>query len=839
LHRSKKLPSGEIQKDSLTLTGMIIKSIRDVMVVNNGMGVQKIGMTASISSNPNSVSSFDLYETQMRANDMEVRPEDSRQIYFGMIQDNPLIVLEPAHANGGYKFIQVYMQGLYYIGVEHLRDTVDRQMYLFKCNKFISLKETDTSKTDVSFGFKPSLNCILVQKIPVNNKVNLVDAIILNDYLIVRFKSENSVVYYKVDVYEYSSVEINLKGYDPTMAWLAQLKPNTILLCHFKKTSLRPFTLFSLEGETMTKLQEPNIDKFKTSNSMGFKAGSLIEEEERVYLYLALSSKYSTQSQIISISKFDLTNASPNIAPEQVRTAHDIFGGTELETALLEMCFLPDRLVVLAQIPIQPSQRRNPQEDTQSSIYLIDLNNPNLDYKYPLDQFGIFALKEAKLVCKTEEEIVILQGVTEEYEEDNESSNRKTINIFLNGQFANANNRIFKIAEVLEGDDCRFSYPTNYIVEMCINRDKAGVISMKNRFYNVTNPKIYAKVPRTDDSSHSTKLFFHGQSASNWIYINFTVSGPEYPLKINVWDEFIREMNSSATGHAPLCQTYNLMDVFPDYKSGKEHFLRAKVLKKHEKGSGKHSLDYVPTNSSSFSISILERLNKVKTYPKLQDIEASSDTWNGQYPGFDRFCLKGDVFATVSIIMRSWNLESWVSFYWFDRNTANLTFIKKYTILSICNEFEFEIFNLSGESTSMYAALSIACNQGPRYILRVYTLNLLDTSTELNQISPENPDFHYSSQVWTVQVEAFTKATKFYIPEGSAKIAILASTEFKSSIYLFNVTSSSSPNDPEEKKVISIYEQFMNMKESKLLLMPSHWRCLNVHRQRYSSRLLS
>jgi hypothetical protein len=289
-----------------------------------------------------------------------------------------------------------------------------------------------------------------------------------------------------------------------------------------------------------------------------------------------------------------------------------------------------------------------------------------------------------------------------------------------------------------------------------------------------------------------------------------------------------------------LCaKTYNLMDVFPDYKSGKEHFLRAKVLKKHEKGSGKHSLDYVPTNSSSFSISILERLNKVKTYPKLQDIEASSDTWNGQYPGFDRFCLKGDVFATVSIIMRSWNLESWVSFYWFDRNTANLTFIKKYTILSICNEFEFEIFNLSGESTSMYAALSIACNQGPRYILRVYTLNLLDTSTELNQISPENPDFHYSSQVWTVQVEAFTKATKFYIPEGSAKIAILASTEFKSSIYLFNVTSSSSPNDPEEKKVISIYEQFMNMKESKLLLMPSHWRCLNVHRQRYSSRLLS
>ena len=54
----------------------------------------------------------------------------------------------------------------------------------------------------------------------VNNLVSLQDAWDLKDFLVVTFKSENSVVYYKIEKYDYTITEHNLRGFDPTNIWL-------------------------------------------------------------------------------------------------------------------------------------------------------------------------------------------------------------------------------------------------------------------------------------------------------------------------------------------------------------------------------------------------------------------------------------------------------------------------------------------------------------------------------------------------------------------------------------------------------------------------------------------
>ena len=124
----------------------------------------------------------------------------------------------------------------------------------------------------------------------VNNLVSLQDAWDLKDFLVVTFRSENSVVYYKIEKYDYTITEHNLRGFDPTNIWLEQMSSNQILVCQYKLNAKVPFMIFRLEGDNLIKAEDPDVGSFSFDTDFRYLAASVIKESyNEIYLYVALT----------------------------------------------------------------------------------------------------------------------------------------------------------------------------------------------------------------------------------------------------------------------------------------------------------------------------------------------------------------------------------------------------------------------------------------------------------------------------------------------------------------------------------------------------------------------
>ena len=241
----------------------------------------------SLQGPPRSTSPVQMDIGSKFGNNLTLVSLDPSSVYISRILIDPKFNLLPPLGEEE-TIIKVTFEGEFLIAVSKT-DEDERNMYVYKCFNEEVMKIVGNPDPSQPTSYYRSIDCKRLKEVAVNSFVNLVDAKDLKDFLVVRFKSENSVVYYKFNKFDYSSIEINLKGYSPAMVWMAQMQANRIIICHYKKSSMTPLTLFALDGENLAKIPDPpNIDQYKSTSGMQFKAGSLIEEEGVVFLYLAI-----------------------------------------------------------------------------------------------------------------------------------------------------------------------------------------------------------------------------------------------------------------------------------------------------------------------------------------------------------------------------------------------------------------------------------------------------------------------------------------------------------------------------------------------------------------------
>jgi len=724
------------------------------------------------STRAGSVKALNFDTVEIYGNNLDIyhlEEQDKANIFIGQSIKNIRINVDAHTPNyQNLKFVEMTFQGAYLIGVTK-PENKDKEMHLFKCSNLIYMKEMGETQHS---GYKPSIDCKFLKSYPVNNLVDLVEAKVLNDYLIVRFKSENSVVYLRIDIYNFVNVEINLKGYDPTRAWMAQLNSNTILICHFKQTSTNPFSIFSLKGESMTKKKEPNIDKFKTSKKMGFKAGALIEEEGKVYLYLALNPTNNENN--ISFGKFNIP-AENESEPTEVKSGHDIFGAvSKLDDWLIEkqeLCFLSNRIFVIARM-----KSRQVSQTKQTRAFIMDINNPNLDYEFPsFESYGITDLNDIVPICNPDTNIVIIKGVT--YEEE---LNKRTYNIYLNGNFTDANNRILRI-DLDTVEDCTVSFPTNYIAEICAQTAKSdrSDLGFEINLLNLTNPNLYFRTNQAGEASYSVgvrrRISAVGDKFSKEVRqkVNLAILESE-PIreahldkalaheakKGDVFDVRTEEQKSK---HLPFVMPIEetLQGISTDLNN---HFFRTRLIKTlvtSESKTASQNDPFVPVKFEEAhllnGISIKERFVFVKIYSKIKESDSSSSSTSDKYSSFDRIAKKGNYFSTVSIISKYQTLSTAINFYLY--NESNATFQQmqgRIDLPDICNEFDFDV--ITHKNGSIYAMIGVICNLGTNNVLTLIWADLTQSDKPTNKtdfsdrITKKVVQNHGFNRVDTVQV---------------------------------------------------------------------------------------
>ena len=575
----------------------------------------------------------------------------------------------------------------------------ERTMHISRCHSDVVMK-VPVPEQFTPEGFKPSYECKLIRNISVSNLVDLEEAKELNNYLIVRFKSENSVVYYKIDKYDFNSFETNLKGYDPTYVWTEQITQTKIIICHYKRSASNPFAIFSLDGESLTKLAEPNVDQYRSMSSLTFKAGALIKTEDesnqKLFLYLAMQTALPTT--MLSYLKYEVDHQEKST--KLVGSSHNFFKGLDLSDS--HACFLNNSLFLLMQ------KTPNPPEKPSIEAYLVDLDNPNLNYSFPLAEFNISLMSEVKVLCKPDHNLIVLRGWVNET--DNNKATRK--NIYLNGLFDNANYRVLLITEELGSVECDISFTHNYIIER--HEDKKDSSSNKNniRFIRLKHPIIYIAAGEAGKTTEHKINMIVGEKSHD---LTIRVKSEKNPIESTPPSVTSPQFNQSVYQLLHKEETNLSFPVFNDAAQNQKHVL-------NYSGHVLNARVIVPPNSSlarNTSISVIQRIEVLKRYNKSHDIS----NWDkDQYGGFEKMVLHGDYLGVVSIITKYQTLMSWFILYEFNRTTANLKLIHNFPITSVCSNFDF--VTVSENSQKLEIILAIECKQDiSKHSLKFYTFN--------------------------------------------------------------------------------------------------------------------
>ena len=690
-----------------------------------------------------------------RGNDMEIMShEDS--IFVDYITDTSQTMIT---MNNGPNMKETptfkyrLFEGDFMIGVSESIDK-ERTMHIYKCYQDIIMKETDQRRAQFK-SYLPSLECKLIKSIAVSNLVFLVDANKLTDFLVVRYKSENSVVYYKIDLYDYNHVEINMRGYDPAMVWVQQLTSNTIILCHYKLSSYSPFAIYLLEGEALRKLPEPNVDQYRALPDLSFKAGSLIREGKNVFLYLAI-----TTSSHVSFLKFNMTDTFKN--PVLTQSAHDIF--KREKNSQTELCFLKGRLFIVHQtVKEAPSLGEEPEKTLHA--YLINLDNPNKDYSYPLKEFNITSMSSISVTCKPSLEIIILKGRLEE------ANNHTRISIYLNGSFTSANNRIIKKTTEKGAEGCDINFMDNYIIELCNNiNNELGFIAT---FLRLKDPIINVKF----NHSHSLVPFVlkaQQKEITVDIETRAVLNKKQDILDTNATEGFLYNIKKLMQAEVNESEKMDFeFDVLSEILNYTGHVVHAKIVNRSNPKS--------PLPKSS--ISLVERIEEIGRYEKSLDIE-NLDSESTKYGGFEKLVMKGDYLAVLSVITRYHALISWVIIYEFGRANGDLKIKYKFKINKVCGEFNFESYPSDGQ---VIIDLGIVCSSSiGSNCFTLYRFGLDTPNKEPSIIDSQITDSE-CSDVWEVNMNL--KVKEGVEQKKSYQLSVLTTAHLDNTIRVYDFSS--------------------------------------------------
>lgn len=631
-----------------------------------------------MTSYPESSVKVPLSAFNLSGNDLKLEPQSSH-IYLDDVNDDVTINLVPPNP---HKFVKVIIEGDFLIGVEELKGTT-KVMKIYKCFKEIALRHTFEQDPDKK-SYLPTYECKFIKDIKVNTFVSLAEAFDLPDFLVIRFKSDNSVVYYKVEKYDFTHVEINLRGYDPSYVQMVQMDSSAILILHFKEGSSSPIMLFSLDGETLNRLAEPDLEQFMYPGIQASFRFASIERSSKNAIGLSLAICYP---ELVSFVKF--TSQNETFADRKVTTAHDILGGRGLNPTSSAICFF-DNFIFIAN-----------QTGNEVKAFLVDPLNPDFEYEFPLKEFNIL-LNNISAVCDQAKGIAVLQG------QSTASENRWKMRVYLNAFKASPDNMILKYIRDKPGLECYYGFTSVYFNEVCMTTAKASNLAISVRMLRVGDPYIHVA---GHSKVRNEKLFVQLANPAVKKMINFKVD-----LQPKPWtDDFSLEPNSSTrlvTAAYSSNLTHNVTLPLKEVFRFSGHVLHLRMLA-HNKFT-----NLPQKTSDSFGVKLLDRITQLKALPRTNDVP--SNTSKG-YLTFDRVMRHGNVVVSITTQVKYQILSTFVNCYYFDADALNLTQFNEFEVKALCKELDFLAEENPANKDSTTFHLALFCQIGNLATVRVLT----------------------------------------------------------------------------------------------------------------------
>ena len=675
----------------------------------------------------------------MRGNDMKLTSTNKDKLYL-VYENDVKIYLDILPE---FAFEQIIFQLQFMIGISKKTD-FSKLLTVYICTKDINLKSLKQNKS--TKGYSPSLDCSYIINSTISSTVMLSEAKLLKDFLVLRFQTENSVTYVRFEKYDFAKLEIYLKGYSPDFVWMAQTDSNKIILCHFKYDAPNPFSLFVSDGELLQNLPTLNLDMYRQVRQKVFKAGSLIQEDGPVYLYLAMALKVKETSAknnyrgSISFMKYEVFD---NGAPPKVRLrGHNVFTADFLMNRRGDVCFLMNKMVILTEEIIQDDVDFDPVYEVR--VYLIDLLNPEFQYEVPLKEYDVSNMMDSKVICSLENNLIIVQGFLEK------GNLKRAINIFLSGDFQQAHKRILRISDKLAGDSCTLSCTSVYMVEACMNKSLEGKVPFNFKIQALVSPKVHFLYDPADFNpmalGSTTEVEIKaraGTKEASFKFIMTLFSDVVYPATIyQDKNTFATKVSHKSDGSSSSLREIHLgkMDSgITNFIDSEDHILRVELLKKDEAGN------YVPAQNSQ-AVRLVERLSPEYKYPKDQTFKANS---NDTFGGFERIVLVDNYLAVMSVVVQFQSLKSWISMYEFNSTSHQTILIRRFSISSVCEEMSFNYYENIHWNNEVRFELAIVCNNGTTDLVRLFRFGR-DPKIAVQDFT--DPEVHRCKEVGTVSV---------------------------------------------------------------------------------------
>jgi len=690
-----------------------------------------------LKSYPESSVKVPLSAFNLSGNDIRLSPQSSH-VYLDDVNEDVSINLVPPNPN---KFVKVIIEGDFLIGVEEQKGA-SKTMNIYKCFKEIALRHTYEQEADKK-NYQPTYECKFIQAIKVNTFVYLAEAFDLPDFLVVRFKSDNSVVYYKVEKYDFTHVEINLRGYDPSYVQMIQMDSSAILILHFKEASSNPIMLFSLDGETLNRLAEPDLEQFMYPGIQATFRFASIERSRTNAIGLSLAICYP---ELVSFVKF--TSQNETFADRKVTTAHDILGGRGLNATSSAICFF-DNFIFIAN-----------QTGNEVKAFLVDPLNPDFEYEYPLKEFNIL-LNGITAICDQAKGIAVLQGHLIA------SENRWKMRVYLNALKASPDKMIIKYIRDKPGLECYFGFTSLYFNEVCMTTAKASNLAISVRMLRVGDPFIhfagYTKV-------RVEKLLVRLAKPEVEQMINFKIDLQPKPWR----DEFSLEPNSSTrlvTAAYSSNLTHNVTLPLREVFRFSGHVLHFRML-----AYNRFSTDPEKT-TESFGVKLLDRITQLKTLPRVN--EAPSDPSKG-FHTFDRVVRHRNVVMSITTQVRYQILSTWVNCYYFDADALTLAIFNQFEVKALCKELDFLIGADPRDPEVSVFNLVLFCQIG-----NLATVRLLNFTNKTGPIQR-------SGIVAQVPPRKDTKVQIFRYDGSPNQVSVYLSSNSSSHLLTFNTSSNNS-----------------------------------------------
>lgn len=693
------------------------------------------GNIVSQESYADSYSFFDLESLRAVGNNLTYTV--SGNLHMDFLTEDVQVELLPPPSN---KLSKVIFEGQFLIGVEEGKEKI---MVIYKCYRdlIFSFGEPKDGKAQLK---QAIYACRKVTQITVNSPVKLTEAFELTSFLVVRFRSENSVVYYKIDKVEFSFVEVNLKGYDPTNVFMVESNCNTIVICHFKSSAVQPYMLFALVGENLRRIQIPNIGQLiQPDINARFISGSLEYEGGIIFLYVGM--RYPASISFLKY-KIDINDNTAKLH----KSAYNLPLSNSLDPQSGSMCFLRDQIVVL------DTSSSEFLEPVQINLLVIDSSNPTMDYRYPLATYNLEKLAAPFLRCDPEKNLIILRGVDQE---------NKRVTVFLNGNFEVAERRVIQVVQDKVGNECSLRNSMNYIVEYCMTANSSSHFPLSLRFNRILQPRVI--LIHSDSTVSDNYLNISNQKVSHLVNFKIDSLKPICSMEAGIHKQFSDSIEKEHFDQSKI-KVYNFTKEVLNFDC---HLLDVQL----KTASGKR---FQPVVDGSSSAGLLPRLTQLVSYRRSnQDIEKPS----AKIPGLDRMIHKGRFLGTLTAINKLHQISTWFTLSETDWDQLDQSKMLKgvfsFPTKDVCEEMDFIIEKVDGVRTVF---VGLVCSEPNRFniLLFQYLLEEKDYPTLLLNIT-KGSDIHKRTNI----------ALGFQSFEGNDLIAINVNADDTSAFFVYDIKS--------------------------------------------------